>query len=174
MRRLGGGLAAERQGVRQTKEAMRTARTLLWMTSAVALLAACAKNDSPKGILDRGIGSARQALKDRSGGQLPFEGIFWYGAVDSDPGYATVWVLMGGNAESVLPPWTGFRNSGPDLETGNEHSPVPLDPITSRKLNEMRQVIETELHRAGWSGVVPWVGFEAHTRVAREGYRYFK
>ena len=109
---------------------------------------------------------------------MPFDYIIWYGAVDIDTKYATVWTMLGGRAENLLPPYVGFRDGAPDPEapTRDGPRPVPLDPVAVGIMKEMRGVIEAELRRAGWQGVVPWVGFEAASRVARAGgpWRYFK
>ena len=109
---------------------------------------------------------------------LPFDYIISYGAVDIDRKYATVWLMLGRDAERLLPPWTGFRNGSaqPEQSTSDGYKPVPLDDATLKAIDAMRGVVDAEVRKAGWTGTLPWVGFESTARVDRAGgpYRYFK
>ena len=129
-------------------------------------------------VLDRGTQSAGRKLKGQGGPSLPFDYIICYGVVDIDPKHATVWAMLGGRADVLLPPYLGFRKGAPlpEAPTPAGRRPATLDPVTLRTITDMRDVIATELQLAGWQGVVPWIGFEAESRVAGAGgaFHYFK
>jgi hypothetical protein len=154
---------------------MRPLRYSIGVVVGLVALGAGASCNSPRRVLDRGTDRARRALKARAGVEMPFAYMISYGAVDIDPKYATVWTMLGGRAEELLSPYVGFRDGAPEPEasTPDGFRPVRLDPVALNIVKEMRDVIAAEFDRAGWRGVVPWVGFEAESRVDRAGGAYF-
>jgi len=124
------------------------------------------------------VDAATLALRGTTTERMPFCYITWYGAIDIDPKYATVWVVLGGDAESLLPPNMGFRagESDPVAWAGETYRAAKLEEDVLKLLVKLRTVVTLEFEKAGWPGPIPWLGFEAASRLAASGggYSYFK
>ncbi len=159
------------QATSRHRRAAATILACLFVTSTVGC-------NSEKAIAERGVRAAGRKLKGGGNAALPFDYIIWYGAVDIDRKHIAIWAMLGGEAEKLLPPYMGFRNGAPlpEAPTRDGYRPAPIDSATMRTIDEMRHIIEAELQQAGRGGLLPWVGFEAESRVARAGgaFHYFK
>lgn len=96
--------------------------------------------------------------------------MFWYGAVDIDPGNLVVWVLLSGSPDDQLPEWY-FPVEG-QLGGTQENLGRPLRTW----LEQLRDAVQEEFAKVGWPDPRHVsVGFDSSHRVEQGGgWAYFK
>jgi hypothetical protein len=117
------------------------------------------REDAAK-ALDR----TRESLAQRH--PIRFASALWYGAVDIDPKYLVVWVLLAGPADRI-PTWFFPATDEP----GDGYDAELLTAI-----HDMRAIVVAAYQEAGWpDAAAVKVGFDSTERVAAQGgFAYFK
>lgn len=125
---------------------------------------------SNRQLADRAGRASRRRLKGNTDNGIRVDSVFWYGAVDIDPGNLVVWVLLSGVPDDRLPEWFFPVEGQVAGIQGN------LDPALRAWLGHLRDTVRAEFSRAGWPnpGSVD-VGFDSTHRVEQGGgWSYFR
>lgn len=118
-------------------------------------------------VVDR----VRRRLVGEQSGKFRVEALIHYGAVDIDPKYLVVWVLLAGAADDELPEWL---NPGAQIDHPERNQ--QLDPSLLGWLEDLRRAVRDEFEAASWpsAGDID-VLFDSEHRVREGGgFWYFK
>jgi len=134
--------------------------------------------DAEKTLSHRAVSKAQEILRGRSvhwesqgiSHVLEVASIFCYGAVEIDPKYLTIWVILCGPSERIVPEWYTI-----DKFPKDEAKTLALDPQVVSFFKDLRSEILGLLKEEGWTYADPFVGFESGQRVSDGGgWHYFK
>jgi hypothetical protein len=112
----------------------------------------------------------RRLVKEQSG-KFRVEACLHYGAVDIDPKYLVVWLLLAGAPDDELPEWL---NPGAPVDHPERNQ--RLDSSLLDWLEDLRRAVRDEFERASWpnAGEID-VLFDSENRVREGGgFWYFK
>jgi hypothetical protein len=113
----------------------------------------------------RVVHEAEAALRGVERGDVRVDGLFHYGAVDLDPQFLVVWILLSGKPDDQLPEWL-------PVVPGDVN---PVCPIDYAWLVALRAQIVQRFDAAGWPRPQEIAVYAdgAH-RVGAAGWNYFK
>ncbi len=130
------------------------------------------RKNTKKAIVKRAIRHARSLL-DKSHApdlDLKVDNILWYGAVEIDPKYCVVWVILRGKDSEVVPPLLLVRDQKSLDRVGEK-----LSIKACEWLKDLAGIVEGEFRSAGWEWQIPKIGIESAERVKRGGgFSYFR
>jgi hypothetical protein len=118
-------------------------------------------------VVDR----VRRGLVGEQRGRFRVDACLHYGAVDIDPKYLVVWLLLAGAPDDELPEWL---NPGAPIDHPERNQ--RLDSSLLAWLEDLRRAVRDEFEAASWpnAGEVD-VLFDSEHRVReRGGFWYFK
>ncbi len=120
-------------------------------------------------IADAAVKDAGRRLREPTTSDARVGSVFWYGAVEIDPGHLVVWVLLTGRPDDELPAWH-FPNQG--VTTDNAR----LGAALLSWIDGLRQIVIERFAVAGWPDPATMdVGFDSLHRVETNGgWHYFK
>lgn len=120
--------------------------------------------DSQPSLQDRRDRALEQA-RNRLDGFPGYVGLLSYGAVDLDPRYLVVWVLLGVDPDEL-----------PRYHVPGDGRDAPAQPWLRGRIAAMRILVVACFKAEGWPDADSLtVGFESQTRVlAGGGWTYFK
>jgi hypothetical protein len=131
-------------------------------------------NKNPKKtIVKKAIRRARKLLRSR---QAPafnakVDYLLWYGAVDIDPKYCVVWIVLSGPDTELIPAMLMPVSDEKSKRRASEH----LSPKDCLWLEELTAAVVEEFRACGWEWQTPSIGIESAERVKRGGgFNYFR
>jgi hypothetical protein len=131
-------------------------------------------NKNPKkAIAKKAVRRARKLLYSRQAPEFDakVDYLLWYGAVDIDPKYCVVWIILSGRDSTVVPAMLMPARDEKSLRRAREH----LSPKDCQWLEEVAAVVEGEFRACGWEWQTPNIGIESSERVKfGGGFSYFR
>lgn len=137
------------------------------MASAGSSAGSSEKSVLAETVVDR----VRRRLVGELSGKFRVEACIHYGAVDIDPKYLVVWLLLAGAPDDELPEWL---NLGAPVDHPERNQ--QLDPSLLAWLEDLRRAVRDEFEAACWpsAGEID-VLFDSEHRVREGGgFWYFK
>lgn len=124
------------------------------------------KDTNLKHAADTAVQRARAAMAQERLGEVFVKTAIWYGAVDINPKYLVVWILLAGADDDELPKW-----ASPESATDSG-----MDPHVTQWMNRLRRIVRAEFETASWPDAASiTVMFDSEHRVAEGGgFWYFK
>lgn len=116
----------------------------------------------------RVVGEAREVLLDSQRGGARVDAVFHYGAVDIDPHYLVVWILLAGKDDDQLPEWLKI-----EPEPAQQPDACQID---YQWLLELRTEIVRRFADANWpapEAIAVYVD-SSHRVTTHGGWHYFK
>lgn len=117
------------------------------------------------------VARLRRRLVGERSGKFRVEACIHYGAVDIDPKYLVVWLLLAGAPDGELPEWL---NPGAPIDHPERNQ--QLDPSLLAWLEDLRRAVREEFEAASWPSACEIdVLFDSERRVREGGgFWYFK
>ncbi len=131
-------------------------------------------NTNPKKtIAKKAVRRAQKLLRSRQAPEFnaKVDYLLWYGAVDIDPKYCVVWIILSGPDSELIPAMLMPARD----EKSRRRATEALSPKDCQWLEELAAAVEREFRACGWEWQTPNIGIESAERVKRGGgFFYFR